>query len=113
MIVRGRGSFDQSLKAIEPIKYIHAFSLAPSTTVDCIREYMKRKKPETGIIEVEQLIVKSGAYASFKIGVVESMFNTWMNPDMWPPNTAINSWTFRYGRGSRGANPGSNPKVNV
>jgi hypothetical protein len=94
-VIRGAGDSDDILVAVKPSRFIHLFSLRPSTTEEQVLSYMIKKKPEIDECVTVEKMVTRGKHASFKITISATEFDTWMKPEMWPPHTGINEWTFR------------------
>lgn len=82
-----------TLKAVEPVKYLHLWNMASSA--DDVLQYLRQLCP-TGSCTVQELTPK-GNYKSFKIGVPEAHYVTCYSIDVWPINARIKAW-INYGK---------------
>jgi hypothetical protein len=75
---------ESSLTGIPRRQHIHAWNFPPDTTRDKVLEYIKVQKPDArdSSLEIEQLKVSRGSYASFS----EDLGKDMLNPDFWPKN---------------------------
>lgn len=93
-IKKGGNAQIAAIQAIQRKKYLHVWSLHPDTSEKAICEHV------VGIcgtddIKVEKIIPKSKRdYASFMIGVPESLFEKVNNVDSWPLNARFNQWVW-------------------
>lgn len=62
--------------------FLHIWNAAEDTSADSIVAYIKERTPETDVT-CEKLAAK-GKYASFKVGINQSLFETWLKPELWP-----------------------------
>lgn len=90
-----------TFQAIQKKKFLHVWSLHPDTTEDAISEHVT-KISGSNDIKVEKIVPKTKRdYATFLIGVPESLFNTVNKAESWPVNTQFNEWVwFRSSRKS-------------
>lgn len=81
------------LSAVPRKTYLHVWNAAPETDEDLIKQYMVEKSTDTNIV-CEKLTAK-GNYASFKVCIDQSSFDTWMDPNMWPTGIRVNRFFHR------------------
>lgn len=98
-VVRGSGKQSESLPllvAAEQPRYIHLYYVQVGTLSESVKEYVDIITG-TKTCHVETLKAR-GQYASFKIGVPSSLYETVMTPDKWPENVCIKPWTKNFYR---------------
>lgn len=92
-ILRGTAQEHTGLVAVERLKYIHAWRFDASTSTDDIEKFL-RNTDNTLKCDIARLPSRS-EYASFRIGIPESKFATFMDPNLWPNHISFNEWFFR------------------
>lgn len=79
--------------AVEKKKWLFVTKYKNSYTKENLDEYLREEFPENGFT-VEQ-ISNNGTYNSFKVGFDESLFESALNPDIWPSGIQISEYLFR------------------
>ncbi|CAG4962373.1 unnamed protein product [Colias eurytheme] len=91
----GRNAECLTLKGMERKKYLHVWRLQPETTVEAVTTYVESICGSDAGIKTEKIIHKTQRdYASFIIGLPESLFNKLNQPEIWPMNAQFSEWTW-------------------
>ncbi|KAJ2937681.1 hypothetical protein O0L34_g17492 [Tuta absoluta] len=101
-ILVGESVQDDTLKAVDRLKYLQAWSFKPSTTVEEITRYMNNISVSPDFY-VEKRKINTKLHASFILGIPESMFDQFYSPTVWPQGVRLAIWFLRRPRGERGA----------
>ncbi|KOB67314.1 Uncharacterized protein OBRU01_16642 [Operophtera brumata] len=89
-ITVGTGRENNDLQAAERVKYIQAWSFRPDTTTEKVLDFLKALKQSE--YTVEKRHIKSDTYASFLIGMPESVYDEVTTPTAWPPRVCFVPW---------------------
>ncbi|KPJ05485.1 hypothetical protein RR46_00145 [Papilio xuthus] len=94
IVQRGGNSVMSSILAVEKKKFLHIWSLHPDTTSEAITEHVETVCGSKDI-KVEKIIPRTKRdYASFKVGVPESLYGKINCCDCWPVNAKFNEWVW-------------------
>lgn len=98
----GSGEEDNTLKSVEQLKYIQAWSFAPDTTVENVTNFVTKVAPSSQYI-VKKRDIKTKRHSSFVIGIPESLYPVLASPNVWPPGVRFTEWFPMRPRHARGA----------
>ncbi|CAG4986268.1 unnamed protein product [Colias eurytheme] len=91
----GKNAECLALKGMERKKYLHVWRLQPETTLEAVTTYVESICGSDAGIKTEKIIHKSQRdYASFIIGLPESLYNKLNQPEIWPMNAQFSEWTW-------------------
>lgn len=117
-IVVGVGVTDGLLKSASRIKHMQAWSFAPETTEELVREHVdKLLKSDKDKIFVQKRHIKSDRHSSFIVGVPEPHYQLLMDPNAWPKGVRVSEWFLarprdnKRGQSSNANTPSDSPTI--
>ncbi|KAG7312375.1 hypothetical protein JYU34_001863 [Plutella xylostella] len=93
-IVRGTGTSDTQIKAVERTIHIQAWRFAPDTTEEALKNYLGKIHPSDKYF-VSRRVIKTDRHASFIIGIPESIYPVFNSPSAWPEGVMFAEWFLR------------------
>jgi hypothetical protein len=95
-LTRGTSKKICSLSGIPKRSHIHIWNLPPNTTCDSVLQYIKEQKHEVteSSIEIEQLKVTRGDYASFRISVGKELGDELLSSEFWHEDVCFGTFFF-------------------
>jgi hypothetical protein len=94
-IKKGGNTSVVMLKAVERKKFLHLWRLNKCTTEEDLKNYITKLLGEHIDMAIEKLKPRTERdYASFRIGVPESMFEKLCDSDIWPVNVEFSEWIW-------------------
>lgn len=92
-VKKGQNATNTTIKATERKKHLHVWRLHSETSSEALENYLKNICDAE--VAVEKITHKAKRdYASFRISVPESAYNTICQPDVWPINTEFTEWIW-------------------
>jgi hypothetical protein len=85
---------DNSIAGVHRSIHLHVWRFKEDTTVEAITKFVSDKLPDK-YIDIEQLKVSKGAYASFRVSASADLKESLGNPDFWLENVWVNRFFFR------------------
>lgn len=94
-IKKGGSTSILDIQATERKKHLHVWRLKKETSVECLEAYVKNVCGPEIPVKVEKIRQKTERdYASFIIGVPESIFESLCQPNIWPINAEFSEWVW-------------------
>ncbi|KAG7302859.1 hypothetical protein JYU34_012842 [Plutella xylostella] len=94
-VMKGGNNKDVPLKGIERKKHLHIWRLRKNTCEKDILDHVAGVCGSQNEIKVEKLKTKTERdYASFIVGVPESMYDKICQPEVWPVNVEFSEWIW-------------------
>lgn len=100
-IVVGTGKPDDSIQAVERLRYIQAWSFKPDTTAEEVLAFLNKVQPSKNY-SVEKRELKTTRHASFVIGIPEGLWTQLTEPSVWPHGVKFSDWFPARPRQQRG-----------
>lgn len=82
-----------TLVGVPKMAVLHVSRLAPETTSEIMKNYLKSHFPEVSVETVNSKYPER--YASFKISIYDRNFKSAMNPELWPRDCCVERFFFR------------------